>query len=100
VEDLLGGDCTPWTGPPAYRDLTTATFTPIHTGGRLRLPCGFYVCLVGLRSLVLVCATLPARQNWIIAASSAVFMSNCFLPATWHFLAGVSVFRMLPVILS
>ncbi|MEV8567549.1 mandelate racemase/muconate lactonizing enzyme family protein [Streptomyces sp. NPDC051322] len=37
LEDLLTGDFVPWTDPSAYRDLTTATSTPIHTGEQLYL---------------------------------------------------------------
>ncbi|UNS95325.1 mandelate racemase/muconate lactonizing enzyme family protein [Streptomyces tubbatahanensis] len=37
LEDLLTGDYVPWTDAGAYRDLTTATATPIHTGEQLYL---------------------------------------------------------------
>ncbi|MEV0599827.1 mandelate racemase/muconate lactonizing enzyme family protein [Streptomyces sp. NPDC050315] len=37
LEDLLTGDYVPWTDAGAYRDLTTATSAPIHTGEQLYL---------------------------------------------------------------
>ncbi|MFD7920015.1 mandelate racemase/muconate lactonizing enzyme family protein [Streptomyces sp. NPDC059740] len=41
LEDLLTGDYVPWSDTAAYRDLTTATSTPIHTGEQLYLRQGF-----------------------------------------------------------
>jgi L-alanine-DL-glutamate epimerase-like enolase superfamily enzyme len=32
LEDMLTGDYVPWVNPQAYRELTTSTSTPIHTG--------------------------------------------------------------------
>ncbi|WP_432843157.1 mandelate racemase/muconate lactonizing enzyme family protein [Dactylosporangium sp. CA-092794] len=37
LEDLLTGDYTPYTDAAAYRDVTLATSTPIHTGEQLYL---------------------------------------------------------------
>lgn len=37
LEDLLSGDYTPWVDTDLYRDLTTATTTPIHTGEQIYL---------------------------------------------------------------
>ena len=37
LEDLLSGDYTPWNDVGAYRDITTSTTTPIHTGEQLYL---------------------------------------------------------------
>lgn len=37
LEDLLSGDYTPWNDVAAYRDVTTGTSTPIHTGEQLYL---------------------------------------------------------------
>lgn len=37
LEDLLSGDYTPWVDADLYRDLTTATSTPIHTGEQIYL---------------------------------------------------------------
>jgi L-alanine-DL-glutamate epimerase-like enolase superfamily enzyme len=37
LEDLLTGDYTPYTDAQTYRDVTTATSTPIHTGEQLYL---------------------------------------------------------------
>lgn len=37
LEDLLTGDYTPYVDPELYRDLTTATETPIHTGEQIYL---------------------------------------------------------------
>ena len=37
LEDLLAGDYTPWTHADLYRDLTTQTITPIHTGEQIYL---------------------------------------------------------------
>ncbi|NTA83825.1 MULTISPECIES: mandelate racemase/muconate lactonizing enzyme family protein [Rhizobium/Agrobacterium group] len=37
LEDMLTGDYVPWVNPQAYRELTTATSTPIHTGEQIYL---------------------------------------------------------------
>lgn len=37
LEDLLTGDYTPYTDASTYRDVTTSTTTPIHTGEQLYL---------------------------------------------------------------
>jgi L-alanine-DL-glutamate epimerase-like enolase superfamily enzyme len=37
MEDMLTGDYTPYTSPKTYRDLTTSTTTPIHTGEQMYL---------------------------------------------------------------
>jgi len=37
IEDTLTGDYTPWVNPQAYRELTTSTSTPIHTGEQIYL---------------------------------------------------------------
>ena len=37
IEDTIAGDYTPWTMAHAYRDLTTSTTTPIHTGEQIYL---------------------------------------------------------------
>ena len=37
LEDLLSGDYTPYTDAAAYREVTTSTTTPIHTGEQLYL---------------------------------------------------------------
>jgi L-alanine-DL-glutamate epimerase-like enolase superfamily enzyme len=37
LEDMLTGDYTPWVNPQAYRELTTSTSTPIHTGEQIYL---------------------------------------------------------------
>ena len=37
LEDMLTGDYVPWTNPDVYRDLTTATTIPIHTGEQIYL---------------------------------------------------------------
>lgn len=37
LEDLLSGDYTPYTDVATYRDVTTASSTPIHTGEQLYL---------------------------------------------------------------
>jgi L-alanine-DL-glutamate epimerase-like enolase superfamily enzyme len=37
LEDLLTGDYVPWTDAASYREVTTATSTPIHTGEQLYL---------------------------------------------------------------
>ncbi|MBB4123764.1 mandelate racemase/muconate lactonizing enzyme family protein [Martelella radicis] len=37
LEDLISGDYTPWSDTDLYRDLTTATSTPIHTGEQIYL---------------------------------------------------------------
>jgi L-alanine-DL-glutamate epimerase-like enolase superfamily enzyme len=37
LEDLLSGDYTPWNDVKAYRDVTTSTSTPTHTGEQLYL---------------------------------------------------------------
>ena len=41
LEDLLSGDYTPWNDVAAYRDVTTSTSTPTHTGEQLYLRQGF-----------------------------------------------------------
>src|SRR3954454_8815553 len=35
LEDMLTGDYVPWVNPQAYRELTTSTSTPIHTGEQI-----------------------------------------------------------------
>ena len=35
LEDMLTGDYVPWVNPQAYRELTQATSTPIHTGEQI-----------------------------------------------------------------
>ncbi|MBN9058630.1 MAG: mandelate racemase/muconate lactonizing enzyme family protein, partial [Rhizobiales bacterium] len=37
LEDMLTGDYVPWVNPQAYRELTTSTSTPIHTGEQIYL---------------------------------------------------------------
>ena len=37
IEDTIAGDYTPWTMANAYRELTTSTTTPIHTGEQIYL---------------------------------------------------------------
>jgi L-alanine-DL-glutamate epimerase-like enolase superfamily enzyme len=37
LEDMLTGDYTPWVNPQAYRELTTSTIVPIHTGEQIYL---------------------------------------------------------------
>lgn len=37
MEDLLTGDYVPWVHPDAYREVTTATSIPIHTGEQIYL---------------------------------------------------------------
>jgi L-alanine-DL-glutamate epimerase-like enolase superfamily enzyme len=37
LEDMLTGDYVPWVNPQAYRELTTSTTTPIHTGEQIYL---------------------------------------------------------------
>ncbi len=37
LEDLLTGDYVPWVHPDAYREVTTATTIPIHTGEQIYL---------------------------------------------------------------
>lgn len=37
LEDMLTGDYTPWVNPQAYRELTTSTTVPIHTGEQIYL---------------------------------------------------------------
>jgi L-alanine-DL-glutamate epimerase-like enolase superfamily enzyme len=37
LEDMLTGDYTPWVNPQIYRELTTSTSTPIHTGEQIYL---------------------------------------------------------------
>ena len=37
MEDLLTGDYVPWVHPDAYRELTTSTTIPIHTGEQIYL---------------------------------------------------------------
>ena len=37
LEDLITGDYSPYTSPGLYRDLTTSTTTPIHTGEQIYL---------------------------------------------------------------
>jgi L-alanine-DL-glutamate epimerase-like enolase superfamily enzyme len=37
LEDMLTGDYNPYTSPRTYRDLTSSTTTPIHTGEQLYL---------------------------------------------------------------
>lgn len=37
LEDMLTGDYTPYTSPSIYRDLTSSTTTPIHTGEQMYL---------------------------------------------------------------
>ena len=41
LEDLLSGDYVPYTDATAYREVTRATSTPIHTGEQLYLRQGF-----------------------------------------------------------
>ncbi|MEZ2331274.1 mandelate racemase/muconate lactonizing enzyme family protein [Mesorhizobium sp. RCC_202] len=37
LEDMLTGDYVPWVNPQAYRELTSSTSTPIHTGEQIYL---------------------------------------------------------------
>ncbi|MDQ0563700.1 L-alanine-DL-glutamate epimerase-like enolase superfamily enzyme [Rhizobium mesoamericanum] len=37
LEDMLTGDYVPWVNPQSYRELTTSTSTPIHTGEQIYL---------------------------------------------------------------
>ena len=37
LEDLISGDYTPWSDADLYKELTTATSTPIHTGEQMYL---------------------------------------------------------------
>lgn len=37
VEDLLSGDYTPWVNAGLYRELTSTTTMPIHTGEQIYL---------------------------------------------------------------
>jgi L-alanine-DL-glutamate epimerase-like enolase superfamily enzyme len=47
MEDLLTGDYTPWPGADLYREVTTQTTVPIHTGEQLYLRHSFKELIEG-----------------------------------------------------
>ncbi|WP_267551898.1 mandelate racemase/muconate lactonizing enzyme family protein [Rhizobium rhizogenes] len=47
LEDLLTGDYSPFVNPDIYRDLTTSTTTPIHTGEQIYLRQNFKPLIEG-----------------------------------------------------
>ena len=47
MEDLLTGDYIPWAGADLYREITTQTTVPIHTGEQLYLRQGFKELIEG-----------------------------------------------------
>lgn len=47
LEDMLAGDYTPWSGADLYRELTTQTTIPIHTGEQLYLRQSFKELIEG-----------------------------------------------------